>query len=164
MIGSYYGRLFFGNGGAEESLGDVVNSQIVTNVGALSLIESIIVAQSLIDAQTHTSSPIELDLDAESIISHLDGVDSNISFDYKGRISGFNEKGADLKSNIVMTTGVTSGIDITPSNIMSVINAGGDGRISAISSIFDTLSTIESLTPLSSPIDNDDTGILSILR
>ena len=162
MIGSFFGRLFFGIGGAEDTLGDGISSPIVTNLSALSSIDSIIAAQSAIDANSDIESAIDLDGDIESIIYPLSDVTSNISFDYKGRISGFSSEGADLASTIIMTTGLQSEIDISPSNVISAIN-DDNGRISAIGELFDILSTISTEVATQSTINNS-TGIMSVLR
>jgi hypothetical protein len=163
VIASFYGRLFFGGGGAEDDLGAGVNSHISDNLSALSLIESIVGAQSSINVLIDVSSTIKLESGYLSAVSPYSDTASNFNFDYKGRISGFSSEGAALESKVNMTEAIQSTIDVTPINAMSIINSSS-GRISAISDISDILSTIDANAQSVSSIGNTATGIMSVLR
>jgi len=163
MIGSFYGRLLFGGGGAELSLGSAVNSQILTNFDTLSTIDNIIDAQSLISALIAKESEISKNAYSLSAIENINDALCYVRTDYKGHVSGFEQYGDNLESNISMTTAINSEIDITPSSIISSYITES-GRISAISNLFDILSGIEKLNSSESTIGQTSVGLMSVLR
>jgi hypothetical protein len=163
MIGSFYGRLLFGGGGAEVSLGSAVNSQILTNFDALSTIDALIDAQSSISASTAKNSGISKNTCGLSAIGSISDAICYIRTDYKGRISGFEQYGENLKSNINMETAISSEIDIAPASMISSYITES-GRISAISELFDILSGIEKLNSSESTISQASVGLMSVLR
>jgi len=163
MIASFYGRLLFGSGGAEITLGDAVNSQILTNIGALSTIDNIINAQSLIIALIAKESGISKSAYSLSTIENINDALCDIRIDYKGHFSGFEQYGDNLESNINMTTAISSEIDTTPASMISPYITT-HGRISAISELFDILSGIENLNSSESTIGQTSIGLMSVLR
>lgn len=163
MIASFYGRLLFGSGGAEITLGDAINSQILTTFDTLSTIDNIIDAQSLISALTAEESEISKNIYGLSAIENINDALCDIRIDYRGHFSGFEQYGDNLESNIKMTTAISSEINTTPASIVSPYLTT-HGRVSAISELFDILSGIEKLNSSESTIGQTSIGLMSVLR
>lgn len=160
---TYYRATYYGIP-REVELGDLVVSKISVNAGAVSSILTVIDIESPITTSDYCKSFVFDSLYCGSDVCSDTVLSSDIKTDYRGRVSGFGSDGKGLVSGFMITEGLISDIDIIPTSAISAIDVTGSGRVGAINTVFDTIGTIDNLTPIESDIGIDSIGIMSVLR